>query len=88
MTGRVRIEHIGASGVRVGWADAALVIDPPRPVHAPVVVTWSELERVAGARACAGPVAAVPAILAWLGIAGIPLHDEADVGGFRVRATP
>ncbi|MFZ5478091.1 MAG: hypothetical protein ACOZNI_15055 [Myxococcota bacterium] len=84
----MRIEHLGQSGVRLAWGGASLAIDPPARVGDPVVVTWTEAERVAGARAGSRPVAASPEVLRWLGIDGVPLDGEADVAGFRVRATP
>lgn len=77
------LRHLGASGLLVELDGRALAIDPPAPVDAPTVITWSEAERVAGA-ATSAPLAAAPEVLAWLGRDGTPLTDgvPAHLGDF------
>ncbi len=91
MPDRLRVEHLGYSGLRVRWPDgAALVFDPPEVVSEPVVLTWSEQERTAGVRAGAGgDVAAHPELLRWLRRDGVGLSGgDAIVGPFHLRTMP
>jgi hypothetical protein len=82
------LEHLGMSGLRVCFPDGwHVAVDPPAPVVGPVVVTWSEAERVAGARQSSGPLAASPAVLDWLGLPGTSIVDGGiDLDGTAVRA--
>lgn len=91
MPERLRVEHLGASGLRVRWPDGAtLVFDPPEPVSEAVVLTWSEQERTAGVRAGGGgDVAAHPTLLRWLRRDGVGLDGgDAIVGPFHLRSRP
>lgn len=80
--------HLGWSGLRLVHVGATLDVDPPEPGRAPAVVTWTEAERVRGARRALGPVAAAPEVLRWLDLDGIRLEGEVSIGGFTVRALP
>ncbi len=84
------VEHLSASGLRVTWPDgAALSFDPPRATPGPLVVTWSENERVAGVKAGApGPVAAHATLLDWLDRHGVPLTPgiPTPLGPFLITA--
>ncbi len=86
----VAVRHLGWSGLRVEIGGVALAVDPPEPVDAPLVLTWSERERVAGARGSGGPVAAAPEVLAWLGLTGVPLVEDrpVEIVGFTIVARP
>ena len=87
----LRIEHLGASGLRVRWPDGAtLVFDPPEIVSDPVVLTWSEQERTAGVRSGnSTELAAHPDLLRWLGRDGTGLGaGDAIFGRFRLRVRP
>lgn len=87
----LRIEHLGASGLRVRWPDGAtLAFDPPDAVSDAVVLTWSEQERTAGVRdGGRGDLAAHPALLAWLCRDGAGLIEgDAILGPFRLRTLP
>lgn len=87
---RIALAHVGYAGLRLTWPDGAqLLVDPPAVGPGPVVVTWTERERVEGARAATGPLAAASAVLDWLGRRGIALDGAiSTVGPFRVRARP
>ena len=82
----VRLVHLGLSGVGLSVGSARLAIDPPDPVFDPVLLTWSEAERVAGVRNRT-PVAALPEILSWRGIEGtaLTLDGWTDLGLWRIR---
>ncbi|MFN7143704.1 MAG: hypothetical protein ACK4YP_08020, partial [Myxococcota bacterium] len=83
------VRHLGWSGLLLEIGGAALAVDAPDPVERPLVLTWTERERVAGARASTGPVAAASEVLAWLGLSGTPLGDApVTLGGFTVAARP
>ncbi|GDX82668.1 hypothetical protein LBMAG42_44790 [Deltaproteobacteria bacterium] len=95
MPDALRVEHLGASGLRVRWPDGAtLCFDPPEPVLDALVLTWSEQERTAGVRGgAAGDVAAHPDLLRWLRRDGTGLGSgegtgDAIFGAFRLRAMP
>lgn len=80
----MHIRHLGQSGLRLAWDGAAICVDPPAPEPDPAVITWSETERVAGARE---GVLAAPEVLRWLGLRGPALREgESDHGGFHIRA--
>ena len=83
------VEHLGKSGLLLDINGARLALDPPSPVGDPVVVTWSEAERVAGLTG-AHTVAGDPALLAWQGIAGSPLRAgvATDFAGFKICVRP
>lgn len=84
----IRLRHLGGSGLLVAWPDAALAVDPPTPVDLPTVITWTERERVAGARG-GGPVAAAPEVLRWLGVTGVSLGEAVvPFAGLRVVSRP
>jgi len=81
----MEIEHLGMSGLALRWPDATLAVDPPTPRRETTLLTWSEAERVAGARP--GPrFAAAPALLSWLGLTGVALADgqEVALAGFQL----
>jgi hypothetical protein len=82
------IEHLGKSGLSLDIAGARLAIDPPYSLTDPVVVTWSEAERVAGLDN-ASSVAGDPALLAWKGIPGSALLAGVPVefAGFKICGT-
>jgi len=83
------IEHLGSSGLALSWDGKRLAIDPPCPVSDPVVVTWSEYERLAGlSRAVSA--AAAPQLLDWRGVDGTPLeHGKCvEFAGFNLCAHP
>lgn len=86
--GRIAVEHLGYSGLRLTLDGAALAVDAPRRVEVPLVVTWTERERVEGARLSEVPLAGAPAVLAWLGRTGTGVFDRFPVrfGGFRLIA--
>ncbi len=81
------VEHLGKSGLLLEIAEARLAIDPPYPLTDPVVVTWSEAERVAGLDN-ATSVAGDPALLEWRGIHGtaLPAGVPLDFAGFKICA--
>lgn len=80
--------HLGWSGLRLRAGDAVLDVDPPEPGHAPAVVTWTEAERVRGARHALGPVVGAREVLEWLDRDGIVLDGEVALGEFTIRALP
>lgn len=81
--------HLGWSGLLLEVGGAALAVDAPSAVDLPLALTWTERERVAGARASTGPLAAAPEVLAWLGVSGTPFGpDPVPLGGFTVTARP
>ncbi len=82
------LDHLGESGLRVSLGAASVSFDPPRPVEGPVVLTWSEQERVAGARSSTGPLAGHPDNLRFIqreGTALVPGHPVA-LGPFTLRS--
>lgn len=87
----LRLRHLGSSGLRIAWGErgdgsCVVDIDPPEVASGRAIITWSETERVAGARP--GMLAAAP-VLSWLGMEGIALDTAAPgVGyaGFDVSA--
>lgn len=84
----LKITHLGDCGLQLEAGGSVLAIDPPHPVDAPTVLTWSETERIAGAREAQPPVLAADSILlAALGRHGTALPDGAEVqlAGIRVR---
>ncbi len=83
------IEHLGKSGLSIDLDGARLVLDPPRPLSDPAVVTWSEAERVAGLKS-AQTAAGHPALLAWQGIDGTALLPGVPIefAGYTICATP
>lgn len=85
----IDVRHLGMSGLHLAWAGAAVCVDPPRPIDAPVVVTWSEHERVAGARAAKGPVAGDASVLAFVGAEGLALEEGRTMpfAGFTLTPT-
>lgn len=88
-----RVRHLGWSGLAVELGDAVLYVDPHDEVTGPIALTWSEQERVAGARQARGPLAAHSGLLRWLGRPGLALdlgaaEEGVQLGGFRVRALP
>lgn len=89
-SGGIRLEHLGHSGLRLRMGGGSLVVDAPQRVDDPVVVTWTERERVEGARAGKGPLAAAPAVLTWLGRAGTVLGESwpTSFHGFLLQARP
>lgn len=85
--GPVALRHLGRSGLAVTLGGRTVTVDPFHPVDGPVVVTWSEAERVAGARHSTGPLAARARLLSWLGREGVGLESRsAQLDGFTVRA--
>ncbi len=89
-TTRVRLEHLGQSGLRLRMGGATLAVDAPQRVPDPLVVTWTERERIEGARAGAGALAAAPVVLGWLGSAGTVLGEgwPTSFHGFLLQARP
>lgn len=82
------LEHLGESGLRLELGGASLSFDPPRPAEGPVVLTWSEQERVMGARSSHGPLAAHPDNLRFTrreGVALVP-GEAVALGPFSLRA--
>lgn len=49
----MKLEHLGQSGLRLRIDDATLAVDAPGWVDDPLVITWTERERVGGARSYA-----------------------------------
>ena len=89
MTGvGLALRHLGWSGLELRIGAGLLAIDPPSPVHLPAVLTWTEQERVAGAREGRGPLVADGRVLNWLGRSGTALREGAavEVEGFSVLA--
>jgi hypothetical protein len=83
----VRVRHLGWSGLAVELDGDTLFVDPPAPVAGPVAVTWTERERVEGARRSTGPLAAAAEVLAWLGRPGVPLTETPiPLGDFALSA--
>ncbi|MCB9765213.1 MAG: hypothetical protein H6739_35895 [Alphaproteobacteria bacterium] len=82
------IQHLGMSGLRLVLAGEGLCVDPPAPVQEPVLVTWSEAERVAGA--VRGGLLALPEVLRWLGRGGVALDAARAVrwGELRIAVRP
>ncbi|MBM4365544.1 MAG: hypothetical protein FJ102_04970 [Deltaproteobacteria bacterium] len=82
------LEHLGESGLRLSLGGASLCFDPPGPVEGPVVLTWSEQERVMGARVSRGALAAHPDNLRFMGREGLGLVPGPPVtlGAFTLRA--
>ncbi len=81
------LEHLGESGLRLSLGAEVLCFDPPRPVEGPVVLTWSEQERVSGARVSPGPLAGHPDNLRFIqreGAALVP-GQSTNLGPFTVR---
>ena len=89
-TNHLELRHLGWSGLGLRIGGAWLTIDPPAPTAEPTVVTWTEQERVAGAREGRGPLLADARVLVWLGRSGTTLHEgqPVEVQGFRVEARP
>lgn len=86
---RVELRALGYAGLELTVGGARLLVDPPVAVDGPVVVTWSEAERVAGARASTGPLAAAAGLVPWLGRPGVALGEApVDFAGFTLRARP
>ena len=83
---KLTIEHLGMSGLRLQLGSEALCVDPPEPGPEPAILTWTEAERLSGARG--RPLVAPPEVLAWLGVAGTALLPgrPARVAGAAVRA--
>lgn len=82
---RVTLVRLGGSGLVVDVGGAALAVDPPTPAGLPTVITWTEAERVGGA---APPLAAAPAVLAWLAVDGVALTGPIAFGGFQITPVP
>jgi len=82
----LRLVHLGQSGLGLSLGTARLAIDPPDPVFDPVLLTWSEAERVAGVRNRT-PVAALPEILRWRGVEGtaLALEQWTELGPWQLR---
>ncbi|MES2640356.1 MAG: hypothetical protein V4850_12765 [Myxococcota bacterium] len=91
----IRLDHLGHSGLRVQIGGATLAVDAPVRVDDPLVVTWTERERVAGAvargKGTGGiALAAAPPVLAWLGLPGTVLGETwpTSFHGFLLQARP
>lgn len=87
----IRLRHLGWSGVAVEIEGDVLLVDPPEPAgpEVPVMVTWTEQERVRGARGSAGPLAAAPEVLRWLGRDGAAFAPEGvRLGAFTLHTRP
>jgi len=86
----VRVRHLGYAGLALTWPDGAhLSVDPPTAQPGPVVVTWTERERVLGARAATGPLAADAVVAAWIGRSATTLADDPTaLDVFVIRARP
>lgn len=80
------LRHLGWSGLELRHGGLRLSVDPPEPVEGPIALSWSEQERVRGARASRGPFAAAQPILSWLALHGMPLEEGRAVpfGGWMV----
>lgn len=83
----ITLRHLGESGLRLGLGGVEVDVDPPRPGGRPVVLTWSEQERLGGARA-AVELAAAPELLRHLGRAGVPLIDGVQVAFAGLQLLP
>ncbi|MDP2304701.1 MAG: hypothetical protein Q8P18_01570 [Pseudomonadota bacterium] len=84
------LQHLGQSGLRLRMGGGTLAVDAPTAVDTPLVVTWTERERVAGALAGKGALAAAPRVLGWLGRAGTVIGEgwPTSFHGFLLRARP
>ncbi len=90
MTMQLTLQHLGMSGLCLTLDEDSLCVDPPLPVaDDPVLITWSEAERVSGVGG-AGAVLADPDVLDWLGVSGVPLIPDrpARFGAFEVAVLP
>lgn len=85
----MRLAHLGLSGLRLELGGVTLAFDPPEPVRGPVVLTWSETDRLVGVRAGgADLLAAAPGVLQWLGRDGMPLCEGLSIDFAGATITP
>ena len=83
----ITLRHLGMSGLAIAVDGAEVLCDPPTPGPEPAILTWSETDRVAGARGRS--LAADPRVLAWLGASGLGLIPDHPVpfAGFELQAS-
>ncbi len=80
------VTHLGWSGLRLSTDLVEIEVDPPEEGLLPRVATWSEAERLRGARG--GPLAADAAVLRRYRLSGVALAPEFRLGGLGFRAAP
>lgn len=87
----LRLVHLGWSGLGVEVGEARVAVDPPEATGRTTLVTWSEAERVRGARnERDATVVADGRVLAALGRTGVAARpgEEMDLAGVRARWVP
>lgn len=87
----LRLVHLGGSGLGVEVGEARVAVDPPEATGRTTLVTWSEAERVRGAREeRAATVVADARVLAALGRPGVavPPGGEVELAGVHARWVP